>query len=124
MLIGSPAYFAQAGTPERPEDLARHACLLYRFPSTGKLDVWPVLRGSALSAQELPVGMVTNTLDPQLSLAEQGFGIACVPELAVHAPLQPGPGWSRCWTPTTRSEWCLMCCGPPAARSRPRSTPL
>ncbi|MDR2325056.1 MAG: LysR family transcriptional regulator [Acidovorax sp.] len=90
VLIGSPAYFAQAGTPERPEDLARHACLLYRFPSTGKLDVWPVLRGSALSAQELPVGMVTNTLDPQLSFAEQGFGIACLPELAVHAPLQQG----------------------------------
>lgn len=90
VLVGSPAYFAQAGTPQQPEDLAQHACLLYRFPSTGKLDVWPLQRdGEALTLQ-LPVSMVTNTLDPQVCFAEQGLGIACVPEIAVAAQLQKG----------------------------------
>ena len=88
VIVGSPDYFDKAGTPLKPEDLASHACLLYRFPSTGKLDVWPLGRAADKPAFELPVSMVTNTLDPQVCFAEQGLGIACVPEIAVRAQLQ------------------------------------
>ena len=42
VIVGAPAYFEAAGWPREPQDLTRHACLLYRFPSTGKLDVWPL----------------------------------------------------------------------------------
>lgn len=88
VIVGSPDYFEKAGIPLKPEDLANHACLLYRFPSTGKLDVWPLGRAADKPAFELPVSMVTNTLDPQVCFAEQGLGIACVPEIAVRAQLQ------------------------------------
>lgn len=88
VIVGSPDYFDKAGIPLKPEDLASHACLLYRFPSTGKLDVWPLGRAADKPAFELPVSMVTNTLDPQVCFAEQGLGIACVPEIAVRAQLQ------------------------------------
>ncbi|WP_287497306.1 LysR family transcriptional regulator [Pandoraea sp. CB10b_02] len=91
VVVGSPSYFAVAGTPRRPEDLAQHACLLYRYPSTGKLDVWPLGNPSGETpAIELPPSMVTNTLDPQVCFAEQGLGVACVPEIAVRAQLQRG----------------------------------
>lgn len=90
VIVGSPAYFSQAGIPRKPEDLALHACLLYRFPSTGKLDTWPLGRTADMPAIDLPASMVTNTLDPQVCFAEQGLGIACIPELAVRRQLQQG----------------------------------
>ena len=90
VIIGAPAYFARAGIPLTPEDLVNHACLLYRYPSTGKLDTWPLRRAAGAPAIDLPVSMVTNTLDPQVCFAEQGLGIACVPEIAVRRQLQQG----------------------------------
>lgn len=90
VIVGAPAYFEAAGWPREPQDLTRHACLLYRFPSTGKLDVWPLGRAPDEPALELPASMVTNTLDPQVCFAEQGLGIACVPEIAVREQLRQG----------------------------------
>ncbi|MEE3664255.1 LysR family transcriptional regulator [Brenneria sp. g21c3] len=89
-IVGAPAYFDKAGIPLTPEDLASHACLIYRFPSTGKLDVWPLPRPDGMPAIELPASMVTNSLDPQVCFAEQGLGIACVPEIAVRSQLRQG----------------------------------
>jgi DNA-binding transcriptional LysR family regulator len=90
VVVGAPSYFAAAGTPRKPEDLAHHACLIYRYPSTGKLDVWPLGASGETPAIELAASMVTNTLDPQVCFAEQGLGIACVPEIAIRAQLQQG----------------------------------
>ncbi len=90
VIVGAPGYFNQAGMPLKPEDLAHHACLLYRFPSTGKLHIWPLDREAGMPAIDLPVSMVTNTLDPQVCFAEQGLGIACVPEIAVLPQLREG----------------------------------
>jgi DNA-binding transcriptional LysR family regulator len=42
-LVASPAYLRQAGTPQCPDDLRQHACLLYKFPTTGKVEAWPVM---------------------------------------------------------------------------------
>ena len=90
VIVGAPGYFSRAGIPVEPADLTNHACLLYRFPTTGKLDAWPLGRTADMPAIELPVSMVTNTLDPQVCFAEQGLGIACLPEIAVHQQLQLG----------------------------------
>jgi DNA-binding transcriptional LysR family regulator len=38
-VVATPAYLARAGTPERPEDLSRHACLLFTGLATGA--TWP-----------------------------------------------------------------------------------
>jgi DNA-binding transcriptional LysR family regulator len=90
VIVGAPAYFGKAGIPLRPQDLAGHACLLYRSPSTGKLDTWPLACTADMPAVELVASMVTNTLDPQVCFAEQGLGIACLPEIAVRRQLQQG----------------------------------
>lgn len=31
-VVASPDYLRRNGVPEKPEDLARHSCLVYRFP--------------------------------------------------------------------------------------------
>lgn len=41
-------------------------------------------------APERPASMVTNTLDPQVCFAEQGLGIAYLPEIAVRRQLEQG----------------------------------
>lgn len=89
-LVGSPGYFCQAGLPQQPEDLSHHACLVYRFRTSGKLDKWPLRRNGEWLDIDLPVSMVMNTLEPQITLAEEGLGLACVPDLAVREQLQAG----------------------------------
>lgn len=89
-IVGSPDYFRDAGFPETPQDLGRHPCLVYRFATTGKLDRWPLFhRGQAVPI-ELSASMVMNTLEPQISLAESGLGIACVPDIAVRRQIERG----------------------------------
>jgi DNA-binding transcriptional LysR family regulator len=90
VIVGAPAYFRHAGIPLKPEDLAHHACLIYRFPSTGKLDTWSLGSTADMPVIDLTASMVTNSLDPQVCFAEQGLGIACIPEIAVRRQLQEG----------------------------------
>ncbi|MEG7406886.1 LysR family transcriptional regulator [Serratia marcescens] len=89
VFVGAPGYFSKVGMPRKPEDLTSHARLHYCFPSTGKLDVWP-LGDKTEMIPERPASMVTNTLDPQVCFAEQGLGIAYLPEIAVRRQLEQG----------------------------------
>ena len=73
-----------------PEDLARHACLHHKFPSTGKLEEWPLSREGAAVEVELPPAVVASTLEPLIMLAEQGLGLACVPLFTVRRQIQSG----------------------------------
>ena len=65
LLVASPSYLKRRGRPAKPEDLAGHDCLHYRYPSSGKLQPWPLL----VNAQR---------------------GIACVPDFAVKDALSSG----------------------------------
>ncbi|MDE1147776.1 MAG: LysR family transcriptional regulator [Azospirillaceae bacterium] len=88
LLVGAPDYFARTGLPRTPADLVNHACLHYRFPSTGKRQRWPQL-GEGVGP-ELPVTLVANSIDTLVHVAVQGLGIACVPDFAVRGLLADG----------------------------------
>ena len=51
ILVASPEYLRQHGEPRKAADLQRHACLHYRYPSTGRLERWPLK--TAAEAQAL-----------------------------------------------------------------------
>ena len=40
VVVGAPGYLAHHGTPQRPEDLLRHACITFRVRTTGALYDW------------------------------------------------------------------------------------
>lgn len=89
-IVASPDYLAARGAPRVPEDLLSHACLHHKFPSTGRLERWPLMRDGADLDLALPVTCVASTLEPQLCLAEEGFGLACLPHFAVRGQLRRG----------------------------------
>lgn len=90
MLVGAPGYFAQRGTPEVPVELTSHACLHHRFATTARLERWPLRLGPGEAEIDLPVTAVANTIEPLIHMAEQGLGIACLPDFAIRRQLADG----------------------------------
>ncbi|WP_175723360.1 LysR family transcriptional regulator [Burkholderia ambifaria] len=89
-LVASPDYLERHGTPRTPTDLARHRCLHYRFPSSGKLEIWPLRASRSGTPPAVPVSMVSNSAETRLCFARRGLGIACLPEFFVRDALDDG----------------------------------
>jgi DNA-binding transcriptional LysR family regulator len=96
-LAASPGYLALKGVPRVPQDLLLHDCLHHRFATSGKLEPWPLRWESGKEGgktggkeAELPAAAVVNTIEPLIYLAEQGLGIACLPDFAIHRQLADG----------------------------------
>lgn len=90
VLVASPAYLKRAGVPKVPGDLARHACIHHRFPSTGKLERWPFRQSDKGLDVTVPVASSASTIAPMLELAIEGGGIACVPNFSAAAAIEAG----------------------------------
>jgi DNA-binding transcriptional LysR family regulator len=90
VIVGSPAYFALHGAPTEPGHLLDHLCLQHRFPTTGKLRRWPLSRDGEALDIELPTIAIATAVEPLTSLAEQGLGLACVPDFTVRTQIAQG----------------------------------
>jgi DNA-binding transcriptional LysR family regulator len=89
-LVASPGYLATHGTPMVPADLAHHACLQHKFPTTGKLEPWPLKRTEDAPEWTLPTSMVCNTTAVLMDVAVAGLGIACLPDFMVRQAIARG----------------------------------
>jgi DNA-binding transcriptional LysR family regulator len=87
-LVAAPAYLAASGAPLTPDDLKAHACLHHRFPTSRRFERWPL--GDAGIASELPKTAVVSTIEPLILMAEQGLGIAYLPDFAIGRQLREG----------------------------------
>lgn len=84
IIVGSPAYLARRGRPERPDDLREHACLRLRR-SNGALASWS-LDDKGRSIEIVVSGpFIANDFPTMLGAAIEGVGLAQVP-----APLATG----------------------------------
>ncbi|GKS99338.1 LysR family transcriptional regulator [Acidovorax sp. SUPP3434] len=86
VLVASPQYLARRGTPQVPADLAQHACLIFRFPSGGKLHDW-VLPGLP---QPLPTELVCNNMEAMRGAAIAGMGVAYMPDFLARDAIERG----------------------------------
>ena len=89
-IVASPAYLARRGTPVLPADLTAHACLLHRYPNTGKFERWPIEIDGIAVDPPLAVRASASTIEPLVDMAEAGFGIACLPDFAVSRAVETG----------------------------------
>lgn len=76
--------------PLAPEDLLSHRCMHHRYANSGKLEPWPLARDSEDLRITLPTTTVASTLEPLIHLAENGFGITCLPHFAVAQQIEQG----------------------------------
>jgi len=83
LLVASPAYLAQRGTPIVPADLLEHSCLHYRFSHSGKLEKWPLKTTENEPDLQLPISMICNNIETRLCFALKGRGIACLPDFSI-----------------------------------------
>jgi DNA-binding transcriptional LysR family regulator len=89
-LVAAPVYLAAKGVPKIPDDLKAHACLHHKFPTTKKFERWPLPPEHGGLEAELPRTAVASTLEPLIGMAEQGLGIAYLPDFAIARQLREG----------------------------------
>jgi DNA-binding transcriptional LysR family regulator len=76
MLVASPDYLERAGTPQDPDDLARHACVRFFNPNSGKITEWALVRDGVRKVVAVSGRLTFNNLEALTSAAVAGAGIA------------------------------------------------
>ncbi len=89
-LVGSPSYFARHGTPQTVADLSGHRGLRHLFPSTGKVEEWPLHFDGKSNSPAIKTAAVASAIEPLIHLAEEGIGLACLPDFAIRDQLADG----------------------------------
>lgn len=87
-MVASPGYLAAHGRPERPEDLARHACIVdtnRRAPRR-----WVFAKDGAEVTASIQGKFLVNSARAAAELAAAGLGIAYAPRFAVCDGLADG----------------------------------
>lgn len=90
MLVAAPAYLARHPMPHSAADLARHDCIQFRYPNTGKMQTWPLAAAGLAPDFALPRSVVCNNLEARIHFALAGVGIACLPDFAIRQHLLEG----------------------------------
>lgn len=90
VVVASAAYIAQHGEPLSPADLRNHARLCYRFPSTGKLQEWVLDPQQPDYTIDSPAAMTCNNIEALICAADQGLGLAYLPDFLVRDALAAG----------------------------------
>jgi DNA-binding transcriptional LysR family regulator len=87
ITCGAPDYLASRGIPDSPTNLADHACVRFRFPSTGRLEQWAFKTYDALA---LGKGLVLNDSEALAAAARAGLGIIQAPWYLVEDDVSSG----------------------------------
>jgi LysR family transcriptional activator of dmlA len=74
LICASPAYLQKQGTPETPEDLARHECLILRQNETAS-GIWRLTRGRKVHTVKVHGNLSSNDGEVVLKWALEGHGV-------------------------------------------------
>nr|WP_277605134.1 LysR family transcriptional regulator [Aeromonas sp. MR16] len=90
VVVGAPAYLASRGTPQTPHELSHHCCINMRLPTAGGLYHWEFEQGGKALRVRVEGQLILNLLGERIEAAEEGLGLACVPEDMVQGALGAG----------------------------------
>ncbi len=77
--FASPQYLDRRGTPLRPEDLAQHDCVNFRYQSSGQSLRWPFRIGERVLEIVPPATIVVDSSDAVAAVLVAGGGIGMSP---------------------------------------------
>ncbi|HAV1568812.1 TPA: LysR family transcriptional regulator [Enterobacter hormaechei subsp. steigerwaltii] len=86
-VAGSAEYLQRFGVPETPEQLDQHRCINMRLPTRGGLYAWEFERDGRELRVRVDGQLILNSLPQRIDAAENGLGLAYVPEDAVQDAL-------------------------------------
>ncbi|RFB88645.1 LysR family transcriptional regulator [Rhizobium leguminosarum bv. trifolii] len=88
VVCGSPDYLERCGRPETPGDLARHACIHFKYPSSGRIAPWAF--HPPYERLLLPRSLTFNNTDAGLRSAQDGLGLAHLPVYVAEPHIRAG----------------------------------
>ena len=88
IICAAPSYLARHGTPQTPDDLARHNCL--NFSQRTHWNAWPVLEDGEARTVAAEGNVGANQGDMLLQLARHGLGLVRLAEFHVGEDLRSG----------------------------------
>ena len=88
LICAAPSYLARHGTPRRPEELARHNCIVSR--ERAYLNRWPFKIDGQVSEIEVGGRVAISEGEMQMQLALQGIGIARLTRLTLARAIRDG----------------------------------
>ncbi|MGS2872967.1 LysR family transcriptional regulator [Enterobacter huaxiensis] len=89
-VVGSAAYLARFGVPETPEQLDAHRCINMRLPTRGGVYAWEFERDGREIRVRVEGQLTLNSLPQRIDAAENGLGLAYVPEDTILDALADG----------------------------------
>jgi DNA-binding transcriptional LysR family regulator len=90
VLCASPSYLERNGAPQSPKDLERHDCLRFRFPTTGKLQIWPLAEAEGIDPFRRLSPLTCNNMEALRGAAISGLGIAYMPDFLARDAVESG----------------------------------
>jgi len=90
VVVAAASYLARHGTPSHPSQLARHACLLHKFPTTGRIERWPFKLAEGEPEPPLKERMSSSNIESIAYALLEGEGIAFLPTFIIEDDLKDG----------------------------------
>jgi DNA-binding transcriptional LysR family regulator len=90
VLVASPSYLQLRGTPQGIEDLAAHAAVVFRMPSSGRLRPWQLREARRVVELHPAQRVQVNDGDGMVAAARQGLGLMQIPDYMVDDELADG----------------------------------
>ncbi|HDR1022807.1 TPA: LysR family transcriptional regulator [Pasteurella multocida] len=87
-IVASPEYLAKNGTPQTPEELHKHHCLLYK--ARGNQIYWEFQQKEQLCRVKMQSRMVCNNGVTLMEMAKTGLGIINTPSFFIQEALKNG----------------------------------
>jgi DNA-binding transcriptional LysR family regulator len=88
VTCAAPAYLAERGTPQHPDDLRNHDCLAYGHLATG--NQWKLAGPDGDHWIRIPWTLCSNNAEVLRDAAVRGHGIVLLPTFIAGADLQAG----------------------------------
>ena len=75
VTVAAPDYLERCGEPGHPQDLARHACIGYRYPTTGAMYPWSFLINGEEHRTSPDCAIIVNDPETACEAAALGLGV-------------------------------------------------